>query len=417
MAGNLIFGILVLGIILFASTMVLPMIGITGFELAFTQGGLALLLFVVGLLVLGQAFGMKIPQISQLLKPFSGKFALLMAGGMIVAAMFFGLTIPGLEGIFAGDMPVGTVADAGVAGSTCWAAASPEIRGTSTTLTLDGYDRAANSDTPIGNHQYAVYNSETGMRVDDFADTAESSVSTVIVGNSYDIYGGNGSYYTDPVERFCIKGQQAVVEMDAWQIQAESSMSITVYDDTDTELDAGKDTTNEEDYNLTLGADEEKLIRVKLKNNAANKVYDHCAWALRTANDIDKIEIQESGYSEVPVPKFLKTTININSTGVNLTNYETVVKGPVVRLIEWQSLKHDFVVSAGSTDPSHDDTGSSSSDLAILLSLDCAWEKGQDGKMHYDFYAHTDSEEDATGMTQTVASPLGKQVGVIIEGI
>ena len=303
----------------------------------------------------------------------------------------------------------------------CWESISPEIRGTSATLTLNAWDLESN--TPYSSAvDTTVYLYRNGNDATDYvtssSDTSAASITGFAVGDTVYIYGGDSSYYVEPVEGLCIDAQQKSVSIDAHRIAAESDLQITGYDDTGSAtLSAG--TSNEDDYYITMGAGEEKAIYLKLKVNAANKAYQFCAWGVATFYNISSVEPQnvEGTYTKVATPKHMESVaIKVNETsGATITEDYVVYKlsSPIL-LHEWDSIKEQFVVESDSTNDPQGNGGTTNLNGFAIIAKDCAWARGEDGRMYFDFYQHDSSEADV-GLDETETSPYGKQTGVIIE--
>lgn len=303
--------------------------------------------------------------------------------------------------------------------------ATSELMGKTSTPDVLRSDGQSNSDTNIGVTNTAIY--VNGVRKKRMTEVDYATFNAA-VGDSVSFYGGNASYYGDALTNVCIENQRPTIELVAHKVATESDMEITCYgDDATTALTTG--TTNEEDYELALVADEDSSFYCKIKNAAANAAFDLCAIATLSNNDVEdcKLLSWHSGttaggattFKETVVPIFLKTNVKINDTNaVNVTDYDRAFRlDKTQRIQEFEWTKWQFEISADATNnPAADDAGSTAAatSVCIVQFLDCNWAEGKDGKPYYDFYAHTDAQTNV-GMSETILSPYGKETGVIIE--
>lgn len=422
MAANWIIGIILMAALWFGSSMFL---GVAG-------GTLVTFLFVTGVLALLSSFPAtkpfvrNIPLMGAIIGKFKRNFALGLGIILIMAASVMG-TVPFISDFtqplvasFGMGAPSAITAPGEVSADQCWASADPEIRGSSTTLTLLGVDREANTYTTVGASSYALLESGNVL---DSASNSESSFTNTIVGKTYDIYvADNSTYYGDPVTSHCVKGAQETVTVDMHKVATETNMQLTAYDDTGTtELDAAGGGMNaaQEDYNLSMGADETTTIYTKLKNNGANAAFRLCAIATRTTGEVKDLKLVESGWTKKTVPEYLQTAIEVNKTlTVNFTNYDEVWVHEPILLHEWESVKYQWEVESTSTEPAAQDVATptvTGSDLVIITHLDCAYASDSNGIPIDDYYAHTSTEGNVGLSEASILSPLGKELGTIIE--
>lgn len=327
--------------------------------------------------------------------------------------------MPG-ETIVAPVMPVTPTPDALLGCIEDVRAINPDNVGESATISLNAWDLESN--TPYsGAVNTTCWLYKNGNSATDYVkiitDTDTEEETGFAMGDTIYIYCGDTSYYTDPLEGYCIKEERPTINLNSHAIVAESNMQITGYDDTGgTALSAG--TSTQEDYYVTMGADEEQSVYLKLKNNVANKAYDHCAWGTVVMGNLSSFK-PASGYTKVETPDSMSNiAVAVNETGsIAVTSSYLMYKRNegIMRLHEWQSIKPEFVIKSGTNDPLQTDNNDDANpSLAIAISMDCQYAKGTDGVPYRDFYAHTSSEADV-GLAETETSPLGKQVGVIIE--
>lgn len=340
-------------------------------------------------------------------------------------AVFFGGGFGGLPS--AGLLPP----SADEARTSCQQLVSEELRGKSADLILNGYD--AESNTPFASNTdvpYRLY--QNGALATSGTVTIADSVSTagITVGDVISLYGGNATHYMDAIVNLCIEKESTPIEITARKVVGESDMAITGYDDTGTTaLDTpdGTYSTWQEDYEFDMGADDEQSIYIKFKTNVANEVHQLGAICTKgyegVADTIDAITLMEPGWSADVVPKYLANTVLClnDTTTVQTSNttdgYEECWRrdaGPLL-LHEWDSIKFQYTIETGSgTIAEDDDATPTASTLVIIGHFDSAWARGDDGKEHLDYYAHTSAKANV-GLVENLYSPLGKETAVIIE--
>lgn len=296
--------------------------------------------------------------------------------------------------------------------------------GDQATLTLNAYDREANSETVVSSMPVGVYrilDAEGSLSklndVDSY--TTASTVTTASVGQQLAFFGGNSSYYMDPVAVYDVSTVVDTINLDAHKIASESQMSMTVKDEDGNTLTADDDAENTADYSLSLGADEETLISAKLKVGASDVAYQLKAIGVFYENDVDNLEPVSADWVKVTMPDEIKDAVltHTNDTSTDFTgDYDAVYvykpnTNEVIDLHEWDSYELPFVLTAGSTDPT-----ANTGDVAGIIALDGAWEEGQDGNMYFDFYKHDTNEKASdVGLDETETSPEGLQIGFTVE--
>jgi len=300
---------------------------------------------------------------------------------------------------------------------------SDELAGKSATITLNAYDQE--SDTPYSTavdvDTYVWRKDSLGnwVFVGKTTDTSAYSLTGVSVGDYLKFMGADSTsssaaYYLDEKE-VCIDKQSMNIELPAHKWQVESNMQIVLYDDSgSTELSSG--TSNQDDYYMTMGANEETTIYAKIKNNAANAAYRLCGVATTTFNDIDKVK--PIGFTAVSTPtKFNNIAVKVNETTGSTTtissDYIPYKLSAPIMLHEWESQKYQFTVKSSATDPTAA-SGTANLDGFAIQFFDCAAGRGSDGTMYDDFYTHDDSQGDV-GLDEGETSPLGKQLGALVE--
>jgi flagellar basal body-associated protein FliL len=230
-------------------------------------------------------------------------------------------------------------------------------------------------------------------------------------------YGGSSTYYLYPLtDRKISIGD--VVTLNGATIQAESSMAVVVYDDTKATALSAADITAAHDYKLTLGEGQTKTIYIKLSNNGADKRYDLKAICTGAAGtNVSSFEIVDTDWTSVKIPTFIDNSqVSVNLTEASAVTDEDfdrcyvykVGTNEVIRLDEWEDapLIKATVNSKTGKNPTDD--------VVFFTALDGAWARGSDSVPYFDFYQH-DADEGNVGLTETATSPLGKQLGAIIE--
>jgi hypothetical protein len=251
----------------------------------------------------------------------------------------------------------------------------------------------------------------------------------VKVGDVIDIYGGNHSYYLDPRLQVCIDGQQKTLTLDAHAVQANANMQITGYDNTGTTTLGTPTNTSTGDYVLPIGAGATDIIYIKFKNNGANGAFDLCAIGVGVLNtsSISSVKLKEPGWNEVVVRKYLKTTVTMSGLGGSaptISKYDSVWFTPSAeRLHEWDSVKYQWEIKTASGQdpveitPSANGAETGASKIAFVH-LDCAYAKGIDGRMYYDYYQHDDSEGNVglsiAGLAENITQPTGKLTAMLL---
>ena len=342
--------------------------------------------------------------------PFAFPKQLLLIGGVVL--LLVGYTT---WGWMAGWIP-GAVGPGAVPSGPC--DVTDELRGKASTLDVNAWDME--SDTPYSaavdlttSCQYYKNGAAAVNYIGPSADTAAEELSGFTVGDRVYYYCGGASYYTDPILGKCITTQREPLTLETHAAVAESNMQIVVYDDTgNTALDAAQ-STEFGDYNLTMGAGEEKSIHVKLKNNVADKTYNFCGWAVAKFYNVSKVT-PLGAYTPAVSPLHLDSIdIEINGTTNTLNSDYLFFKTSPNLMREWDSIKVQFEVESKSGMDPLDQQGATIAGVNgfAILSKDCQYARGDDGTMTEDFYAHTSAQADV-GVAETETSPRGKQTGV-----
>lgn len=353
-------------------------------------------------------------------------------GGLIVGSFNF---IPGVEDSVSAVMATFTGATIAAPGdgdgivpiglTDCQAAVADDIRGTSTTLTVNIFDRA--SDTPSSTKCVSdlLY-----FKNGQFIDTANvqggsASISNVAVGDVITLFddGTNSSCYVDTAS-FCITSQQLVVSMDGWNATFDEGIDITGFDDTGvTGLSAGTN-TSEEDFDITLPATGEDEFHLQVKSGVADSTYNVGGFAILTLNDVQECEpTPGQGFTSIGVPLFLDSTIYLADVGVFegiSTSNETAdgwervweLANPDF-LNEFDKIKYQFRIKAGQTDPTTE-IGGDNSDICALVVLDRAVALDENSQAVSGLFQQ-DTNEANIGVIENTSHPLGNLDGVIIE--
>lgn len=248
------------------------------------------------------------------------------------------------------------------------------------------------------------------------SDKTNATISNIPEDTVLSFYGGDGTYYLVPTtNRKITVGDK--VTLNGATIQTEANMVITVYDDTgSTALSAATNTTYN-DYKATLGSGQEETIYIKVSNNAADKRFNIKAICTGVeGTNVSSIEITGSDWSKSILPTVVETaqvTTTLDDATTTTAKYATcyVYKAgtnEVISLDEWEDspLIKAKINAITAKNPA--------ADVVFFTVMDGAWARGSDGKGYFDFYQHVDSEANV-GLTETLSSPLGKQLGAIVE--
>lgn len=382
---------------------VFPFFGIYG-------ATLSLLILAIGILMTIKSVANK--------NVFPWRFSKLIA----LAVLGIGLYMTGVAGtLMATVVPSGTTfIDTTQMPTSC--SVSEELKGKSVNIYFTAYDFESN--TPYssaveigGSSCWLFVNGE--YKKTNIGTSGNTTSGGIVVGDVISLYCGGTSYYTENIENLCVDQQELPVEVRTHSIEAESDMTLTMYDDSGaTALSTG--TTSEEDYYVTQGAGGEDSVYAKLKVNSANAEYDHCAWgtiAMTNLTDFRPV----SGYKQDITPNWAEdVSVAVDEYGsgtTSVTDTYTIYKADApTKLHQWESLKVEFVLEADDTnDPIQTGDNNTLPAKYVLLSIDCQNAKGDPaGGLTYDIHDHSISQADV-GLAETETSPLGGEIGVIIE--
>jgi len=423
-------GLYALGVLAFAALVSYFLLGAI-----FTISGL-LLIAAVTLTIKGYSkkYGGGIPFPSQKTAKIAGP-ALLAYAVLSLGIFGFPAVFPSIDnvlGMFGGTTasvigPPVTEQQVTASTAACSAALSPEEKDAVATVTLDAFDvealagRSSAVDLQTNCRMYANTNSGSYTAS---ADTAAGSVTTVWKpGDTAFIYCGGTfaeiGYYADPVEGECIDSIAKHVSWDVHAITtAASGVDMVVYDDAHTVLTAAGNTTTA-DYDITLGASQEKKIYVKLTESVAVKSFNLMAFATASLNDIDYVKPESStGMVQKLAPKWLKDVEVGDETNIQnqTTDYDVYYLAQPVLLKQWQSVEYPFTVKAKTTDPAETANVFSTMDAAIICAIDGTYHQGSDGKEYLDIQDHITDTEANVGYVEVVFDPVGGYECSVLEG-
>lgn len=301
-------------------------------------------------------------------------------------------------------------------------AINPDNLGKAATVTVNGYDQE--SKTPyaaaidINPVSFYMNDNQAVNHVLATTDTSAYSLTGLNVGDTIYAYGGSATYYLDAIEGICITTVGYPLPLDGHAIAAESDMEAKLYADSGSNNELSSGTATYDDYTVALGASAEEDFYFKLKVNKASKAFQLGAIATAKFYNISSVDVSSGNFVKVPTPSYLESVnIKVNETGTATTitkDYTVFKKTTPLLLHEWESIEVKIIVE---TDPTNDPAaggGTSNANNFAIIALDSAWARGDDGTSTLDIYQH-DSAEGNVGLVETVASPLGGQVGVMVE--
>lgn len=247
------------------------------------------------------------------------------------------------------------------------------------------------------------------------------TISTIPEDTVLSFYGGSSAYYLYPLTNRKLSVGD-VVTLNGATIQSESSMATVVYDDTKANALSAATITAAADYKITIGESQTKVIYIKLSNNGADGRDDLKAICTGYGGvNVSAFNIADPDWTEVDVPQFVAdsaVSVNLSSSvadGIAVSDAEYkkcfVYKegtNEVIRLDKWDDspLIKATIEAKNSKDPNDD--------VVFFTEFDGAWARGSDGLGYFDFYQH-DIDEGNVGLAETATSPLGKQLGAVIE--
>jgi hypothetical protein len=315
------------------------------------------------------------------------------------------------------------------------------------TLTVNAFDTGGSSSTEVTDADTSVWKASTN---DAYGTRLKSASSFTIGGatvssglsnkDAYTIVEGDDSYYAaetgradgedidQPPRNIAIDGStQPTYQYNLVSVAAESDLSMTAYDDRGNQLTTGSN-SNQEDYEVSLSADEDKTIEVELKQTGTDKYLDACGVAYKTLNDVDDVAaVRFTGpagddvrFADEGVAEHLETDIAMNeSNGLNenVSKYDGVFRfDQNVRLGKNDKLVMNFDIQADSdNDPTAVESGDLTTTDALLVQFkDCDWYETPGLGADSGYHDESSSEADV-GLDESDNSPLGGESGMIIE--
>ena len=299
-------------------------------------------------------------------------------------------------------------------------ALNPDNLGKAATITVNGYDQESNTpySAAVDINPVSFYrNDNTAVNhVLATTDTSAYSLTGLNVGDMIYAYGGSATYYMDPREGVCINVVGFPLELSGHAIAAESDMEAKLYADSGSNNELSSGTALEDDYTVALGANDEEDFYYKLKVNSANKAFQLGGIATAKFYNISSVDVISSNFVKVPTPKYLESIdISVNETaGTNVSKDYTLFKRTTPLLLhEWESIEVKVVVETDATNDPIDASGTATANNFAIIAVDSAWSRGDDGTSVLDVYQH-DSAESNVGLVETVNSPIGGQIGIMV---
>jgi|GEM_PF-4081262 len=294
------------------------------------------------------------------------------------------------------------------------------VMGKSATLLLNAYEIEGSSKVKKTDVNVSVW--KDGVELENYAtfDISDTISSGLAVGDKITVVEIDGSYYGNPVTK-TIGSESDVMEYDVSAMASESNMQVTVYDDTGTtELNAASD-SDLADYNITLGAGEEKVVYAKIYNGDSDSLIRIKAIAVGAGNDIDEVTVEDPNWVKVAIPKHIEdTTLTINGTSTSFDYDAVYVYKPgtteTIDLHEYESFKLKLKIKADASNDPAFTTTVSNMDIAFFEFKDADWYYTKSGSYAFGIADDSDSEADV-GIDETDNSPLGKEMGAIIQAI
>lgn len=300
-------------------------------------------------------------------------------------------------------------------------ALNPDNLGKAATITTNAYDQESNTpySAAIDINPVSFYrNGNKAMNhVLATTDTSAYSLTGLNVGDTIYTYGGSATYYMDAREGVCINVVGFPLELAGHAIAAESDMESKLYADAGANNELSSGTASEDDYTVALGANAEEDFYYKLKVNKANKAFQLGGIATVKMYNISSVDVASSNFVKIPTPDYLESVdVSVNETaGTNISKDYTVFKRTVpLMLHEWESVEVKIIVETDASNDPIDAGGASGANNFAILAVDSAWSRGDAGISELDIYQH-DSAEGNVGLVETVASPLGGEVGVMVQ--
>lgn len=326
--------------------------------------------------------------------------------------------------------------------SDCWSRATEELRGKSSTPTLNAYDQQSNTPRSAAVDCNPTYVYLDGQYLASTSDTSDyASITNAVVGKVLDIYPAGTTYYGEH-KSVCIDSEGQGVELAVHTIASDANMDVTCTDDTNAAALSAAGNTTQSDYGITIGAEGEESFYCKWKTNDPDEAFQFAAIAIGyeegTSDTIDGVSVvgideinNDNGYdddsagrsfSKETIPKFIQNhgiwiSGEEDATAGNATDgYEDYYElNEPILLEEWESINVQFTVEAGGTDPTADvDDDPSGKTAFYLYGIDATYTMASDGMMEMSTYT-LDTSEDNVGLTELLYSPVGSTLGVAVE--
>lgn len=292
--------------------------------------------------------------------------------------------------------------------------------GVGTTLYLNSYNVEPDAKTEAY-PSYTIYKSG-GLHLDNAAANSSAGWASFDVA---DIYGTDTSYYTEPLLNVELDRENPTVNLDTHAIVTVGTVDIKAYDTSMTELSAAG---NDSDYNITLGASQEKAFYTKIDTAQADKNLRIKAFCTFGSNQTDGGDLKiatgkdtvASDWTKVTIPDELsETTLSIVDKSSTITlDYDACYEYKAgteefVDLHEWEEYWMKWTIKAGSSDPAFDQNS-----VFGAIWVDYSYLKGKDNVVYHDWWVHDENEKVTTiGATETISSPQGLDNGFCIEAI
>lgn len=281
--------------------------------------------------------------------------------------------------------------------------------GASSTVTFNAYDQVSNSETEVWPDYYVL--DKEGSKL---IDGVNANTTTTFVGDKLTIM-GEGSVHYVPKQEFAINNERPSLNLDAYTIITESSNTngVTAFDSTMNGLTASGVSGNSSDYNISLGADAEEQVTIRIKNVQSNTRWDVLMLCTGVNGDVDDFYPVGSEWTKVTMPESIDDetfSALVPDSADPTVDYDACYqRSSTLTLDEWDYEDVNFVLEAGSTDP----TGTS--DFAHLVVIDGSYGKATNGDVSYGAYAKDSTENVSTvGLNEPTASPMGLTSGLAI---
>lgn len=271
-----------------------------------------------------------------------------------------------------------------------------------------------------------------GVYVGQSADTSAATLNAA-VGDSFSIYCGGTSYYCEPVENQCIKSSRDQIKINCYGAAAESDMQVTGYDKSMNSLSSG--TATQDDYYITLGASATDKDYFELMVNSNTKTYQLGAIGTAKFTNITRVEplsfnfngkFTSGSYSwkVVGTPQWAQSVaILVNETATttaitkDYTTYRLQKAGQdaIILLNKWEYVTIPVEIESSSSDPiAHSGTSSLNGYAVLFMDAQKSISSNNDA-IYTDIWDHATTTQSDVGLAETETSPLGKQVGALVE--